>query len=187
MKSVYTLTIIALVALIIGWWQLDKETSTQLLVTKDEHFVDAYMQTFTLTAMNQQGKPGYTLKAKRMDHFNDSDVSNLSEPVFVFPQADGNWQVSAKNGEIDDAHNHLVLKNNVVMQQLATEGNTQATIRLETNSLSIDTREQLASTDSPVKIYHHQLELQSQGMRFDNLKGKLELLADVEGVYARAN
>jgi LPS export ABC transporter protein LptC len=98
------------------------------------------------------------------------------------------WQLSAENGSINDAQNEIVLYNKVVMQQLPTNANADKTagpgVRLRTERLDIDTNKQLATSDKLTRIDYKHVSLSSQGIRLDNLKGQLDLLAEVTGVYA---
>jgi LPS export ABC transporter protein LptC len=183
-RPLYTLSSIALLALLIGWFQLDDKSGTHLLVPQDENFMDAYMRDFSLVAMDAQGKPGYVLNAARMSHFSNSDSASLEQPVFVFPGKESEWRISADRGQINDAHDQILLQHNVVMQQ-SSHGETRPELRLETDELSIDARSQLATTQAPVMIIQQKMQLQSRGMTFDNRNGKLELLTRVKGSYVR--
>lgn len=187
-KSFFTLLSLALIALLIWWFQLVDDRAADLLaIDEEEHFIDAYMRDFKLTAMNAVGKPGYILRANKFNHYNDRDIASLQQPVLKLLQAKSNWLLSANEGEINDAQNQIVLYNQVVMLQLRPETDSDAAqsgVRLRTERLNIDTNRQLASTDLKTQIDYKHLSLSSRGIRLDNITGQLELLAEVTGVYA---
>lgn len=188
-KSLFTFISLVLIALLIWWFQLvDNRTADLLGGDEEEHFVDAYMRDFKLTAMNAAGKPGYTLRANKFDHFNDRDIATLQRPVLHLLQANSTWILSSVNGEINDAQNRIVLYEKVVMLQLksqddAIDGDKPSAVRLRTERLNIDTTRQLATSNLLTEIDYKHLSLSSRGMRLDNLNGQLTLLAEVTGVY----
>ena len=185
-KSLVTLLILILVALLIWWFQLDAERTAKLLaIDEDERFIDAYMRDFKLTAMNTDGKTDYTLSAREFNHYSNSDIALLEQPVLFFIQDDYHWRLSADRGEINDAHNQIVLQDNVVMQQIPLYEADTDSLKLHTERLEIDTGEQLASTELPVQIHYRKLTLESRGMRLNNRNAQLELLSNVSGVYVK--
>lgn len=183
-KSLATSIILVMLALLIWWSQLDTDRAARLLSIEEEHFIDAYMRDIKLTAMNNEGKPGYILNAREFNHYNDSDIAELLEPVLVFIQDGAQWRLSAQRGEINDSHSQIVFYDDVVMQHEPTESSIVPQMRLRTQRLDIDTGAQLASTELPVVIEYRTLTMHSQGMRLNNRSGELELLANVAGVYA---
>lgn len=185
LKSLVTLLILVLVALLIWWFQLDADRTAKLFATDDEKFVDAYMRDFKLTAMNAAGKTDYTLSAREFNHYNNSDVATLEQPVLHFIQDDYHWRLSAERGEINDSHNQIMLQDNVVMQQIPLHEGATEGLRLLTERLDIDTGAQLATTELQVQIEYRQLKMKSLGMRLDNRNGQLELLSNVAGVYVK--
>jgi LPS export ABC transporter protein LptC len=163
----------------IGIWSAMIQEEKVLITEKDPHFVDAYIKDFTMTAMNEDGEPDYTLKAKLMEHYSDTGDSDINQPVFNFIQEDGSWLVSAKRGNIDQTSTWVVLKEDVVMLQQDTEN----PVRIRTSQLRFNTKTQIADTDKPVDIDQGNSVLKSNGMIFNNTTGKLELLAGVNGTY----
>jgi len=188
LKSLFTLLSLSLMALLIWWFRLVDDRPVNLITRVNPHFIDAYMRDFKLTAMNAEGKPGYILRARELKHYNDQDIATLQQPVMHIEHAKSNWQLSAEDGEINDAQNEIVLYNKVVMQQFPVQVGAdkapQPGVRLRTERLDIDTTKQLATSDQLTHIDYKHVSLTSRGVRLDNLKGQLELLAEVTGVYA---
>jgi LPS export ABC transporter protein LptC len=149
----------------------------------DSHFVDLFMRNFTLTAMNEDGKPGYTLQASYFEHYNDGSPSRLEKPVIQLLQDKNNWVITARSGQFDKDNNLIILHDDVVMQQQQVDVPVQA----ETSQLEINTSSQVARTDHQVNITQGKLELESRGMILNNSTGEFELLASVRGNYVQAD
>ena len=188
LKSLFTLLSLSLFALLIWWFRLVDDRPMNLITRVNPHFIDAYMHDFKLTAMNAEGKPGYVLNGRGLKHYNDQDIATIQQPVLHLEHANSNWLLSAEDGEINDAQNEIVLYNKVVMQQLPAQANadktSEAGVRLRTERLDIDTTRQLATSDQLTRIDYKHVSLTSRGIRLDNLKGQLDLLAEVTGIYA---
>jgi len=182
--SAITLFVIALIAL--GFWAMQSYRKEQAIAASDKtstHFTDFFMRDFTLTAMNENGKPGHTLQASYLEHYNDSTNAYLEKPVIHLLQNDSNWVISAATGEIDDEHSHVTLHENVVMIQQQVE----FPIQITTSQLEIDTSGQIAKTSQAVHINQKGFNLQSDGMILDNISGRFELLANIKSTYVQNN
>ncbi len=181
MKRLLTLFIFVIIAL--AFWGLqDFEENKDEAVNDDAdpHFVDLFIRDFTLTAMNENGEPDYTLQASYFEHFNDGSNSQIEKPVIHLLQANSNWIITAKTGELDNDNNLIILHDDVVMLQQQTE----FPVQIETSQLKINTSNQIARSDQPVNIIQRELKLKAKGMILNNSTGKLELLASVKGNYA---
>lgn len=183
-KRLLTLSIIVIIAL--AFWGLQNFDAKKGEAVNDDanpHFVDLFMRDFTLTAMNENGNPSYTLQASYFEHYNDGSNSLIEKPVIHLLQIDNNWIITAKTGELDNDNNLIILHDDVVMQQQQTD----FPLQLKTSQLEIDTVRQIVKSNEIVNIIHKELNLQSEGMILYNASGKLELLANVKGNYAQTN
>jgi len=181
-KPFVTLFIITVTALLFWWNQTDNNIIASSQLT-EPHYVDTFIRDFTLTAMDEKGVPGFTLKASYMEHYHDDDNSLITRPVFHLLQADAEWIITADHGEINASHNWIKLQGNVVLQQK----NAADPFQLKTELLTVDTNKQIAKSNQAVQILRGQLHLKSRGMILNNKTGQLELLAKVKGVYATAH
>lgn len=179
MKRLFTLSVI--IAVLIFWgsqlWEKQKVISS--LESSDPHYIDVFINDFTITAMNEAGKPSYTLRARRMEHYNDNQYARLDQPFIELIQKDQHWLISASSGEIDDDSQLITLRDEVVLQQQ----DRPDPIRLETQHLEIDTHEQLVKSTETVSIIQKEFNLKSKGIILNNATGQLELLREVEGSY----
>ncbi|MDH5387099.1 MAG: LPS export ABC transporter periplasmic protein LptC [Gammaproteobacteria bacterium] len=177
------LVFLSLIAALIFWgsqtWESKKAISN--LEISEPHYIDVFIRDFTITAMDENGKPAYTLKAELLEHYNDSEYAVIDKPVIQLSQGEHHWLISANSGEIDDDNQNIILRGSVVLQQK----DKPQPIRLETEQLEIDTRQQIAKSMRTVSIIQQQFHLQSKGMILNNATGKLELLNNVEGSYVQ--
>jgi LPS export ABC transporter protein LptC len=63
--------------------------------------------------------------------------------------------------------------------------NTDTPLKLKTSKMRFNTKTQVANSNRPVDIKQGTLSLKSNGMIFNNVTGKLELLAGVNGTYVK--
>jgi LPS export ABC transporter protein LptC len=183
-KRLLTLSIIVFIAL--AFWGLqnfDEQKDNTASNEVDSHFVDLFMHDFTLTAMNENGNPGYTLQASYFEHYNDGSNSLIEKPVIHLLQDSNSWVITAKSGEIDKDNNLIILHDDVLMQQQQTD----TPVQIETSQLKINTTSQIARSDQPVNIVQGKLKLKSKGLILNNSTGVFELLASVKGNYVQAD
>lgn len=178
MKKQFTLWTLVIIALI-GIWEVMEAPEEHRVVVRDPHFVDIYAKNFIMQSMDENGRPFYTLTADSMEHFNDTGDSKITEPVFDINRNGDAWVISARRGIIDDDNTWVTLRDDVVMEQK----NTDNPVLLKTSKLRYNTRTQVADSDKRVDITQGELSLRSNGMIYNNLTGKLELLAGVNGIY----
>ena len=129
--------------------------------------------------MNENGSPNYILNGSHLQRYNDSDETEVQQPVFNLLQESGRWKVSAENAIINDKNETIQLNDNVIMQQQ----NIEPAITIRTQRLLINTKTQIAQTQTQVNITQGQSLLKAKGMIFNNLTSELELLSNVSGYY----
>lgn len=185
MKRLLTLSIFVIIAL--AFWGLqnfDEKKDEAINDETDPHFVDLFMRDFTLTAMNENGKPGYILQASYFEHYSDGSNSLIEKPVIhLLQDNNNNWVITAETGEIDNDNNLIILHDDVVMQQQQTD----FPVQIKTSQLEINTTSQIARSDQQVTIIQREFKLESRGMILNNSTGELELLASVKGNYVSAD
>lgn len=180
MKNQFTLITFIIIALI-GIVSVLEAPDEAPIVETEPHFVDAFVKDFTMVSMNEQGQPDYTLTADLMEHFNDTGESEITTPVFNINRNENAWVISARSGIIDNENTWITLYDNVVMLQK----NSAAPVTLKTSKLRFNTKTQVADSDKPVDITQGALSLKSNGLKFNNITGNLELLAGVNGTYVK--
>ena len=182
MKRLFSFTIIIIAALIFWGSQIwEKKKDISSLASSDPHYVDIFIRDFTITTMNDDGKPAYILKAKLLEHYNDSNYAIIDKPDIQLTEGNHRWRITANNGEIDDTNQRITLRGEVVLLQQ----DEQQPLQLETEKLEIDIRQQTAKSTQTVRIIQQGFNLQSEGMILNNATGKIELLNNVKGSHAQ--
>ena len=178
-RTRFTLVAFTAVALLGLWSAFRPGKDEQAVTEREPHFVDAFIRDFPMTQMDAAGKPAYVLQASYLEHFNDTEESVITKPLFNIADAETNWKISAKQGKLDRDGTWLVLNDDVVMQQT----DTPSPIRLETSRLRINTTTLTAMTERRVRIHRDKQQITSRGMEYDSRSGTLEFRSDVRGTY----
>ena len=181
MKSHYTILVVGAVAMF-SWWLLSTEQEKQSAKLHDDHFIDLFINNFTLTTTDESGSTAYILKADRLEHYNDEDYSQIINPRIRFPQDDSHWLIDAKFGEIDSKQDFITLHDNVVMKKIESIESNEIFI-ITTQAMTINAKSKIIESDQMVNITNGSLELESNGMHFDSQQKQLKLLSNVSGVY----
>lgn len=178
MRSRVTVLAVGVVTLF-SWWLLSTEQKKQIPASVTSRFIDAFINNFTITSTDETGQTAYTLKADRMEHYNDSENSFIIKPIINIPQENTHWQITADYGEIDKQQIYITLRDNVIMKQLqASEA-----FELKTSQMTINTQSQIIESGQKVEIQNGSLNLVSNGMYYNNEQKQLKLLSDVSGQY----
>ncbi len=180
MKGLISFSLFIVIAIIL-WWSITEDfgANRQLQPTSNKPYVDIFMTDFELTAMNDNGAPGYILHGSHLQQFNGSDDTEIEHPIFRLLQQNSQWKISADSAILNNKNKTIQLNNNVLMQQQ----NIEPATRIRTQSLLVHTDTQIAQTQAPVSIMQGQSHIKSNGMIFNNISGELELSSDVNGYF----
>ena len=184
MNNYIRLAIVLALALFSWWFQEFLQEAPIIADKKDEHFPDYFMDNFSVTNMNQQGEPVYTLQASRLEHFADDDSTDIFNPIIQFKDVQGGWSISAKKAQILKDQNIIHLYQNVIVKRAASS--PQGLLIINTDYLKINTKTKIAETDKLAHIQTQNLELNTQGIVFDNEQGILKLKSNIKGSYELA-
>lgn len=181
MKSQIGLALFVAVA-IIAWWStmVFFDDDNKIQPTQAKHYIEIFMNKFEMTAMNENGTPAYILNGTRYEKYNDSDEAIVNKPVIFLLNTDKQWKISADLALVNNKKETVLLKDNVLVQQQ----NIEPSITLSTQRLQIDTKSQIAQTESPVDITQGNSRLTSIGMIYNHMSSELELLSNVSGYFS---
>lgn len=179
MKTPISLGIFLFLAIFVWWSITENYEDQQTQQAKSTSYIEIFMNEFEITAMDDSGSPSYILNGSHLQRHNDSDETEVQQPVFNLLQEKGQWTINADNAIINDKNNTIQLKNNVIMQQQ----NIEPAVTIRTQQLLIHTKTQIAQTQARVNITQGQSLLQSDGMIFNNITSELELSSNVSGYY----
>ena len=179
MKSRFTILIVGVIA-VSSWWLLSTEQQKQSTEIIDNHFIDIFINNFTITSTDESGKTAYTLRADRLEHYNDEEYSQIINPAIRLPQNDSHWLINAKFGEIDNQQSFITLRDNVTMKQIGSD----TIFVINTQAMTINTISKIIESNKEVSIQNGTLKLTSDGIYFDGQLQQLKLLSNVSGIYA---
>ncbi len=140
-----------------------------------------FFEDFTMRVMNEQGTVEYVLAGKSMSGYRGDDTSAQIEAPQLAINGVAKWDVSASLGNVTERGDRVELRGNVVLQRAATP--TQEPLRIETETLDVDTGERVASTADPVTFTATHWRVRSTGMQAYFGTGMVDLLADVHARY----
>ena len=135
-----------------------------------------FINNLNLTNTDKSGSVSYTLKADRLEHYNDEEHSQITNPKI---QYDNQWLISAKFGEIDNKQNFIKLHDNVTMKKIESD----EIFIISTQAMTINAKSKIIESDQSVNINSGAFKLESNGMYFDAQKKQLKLLSKVSGSY----
>lgn len=146
--------------------------------------IDYFMEDFTITSMTAEGIPGQELTATRMVHYSEDDSTELTKPHFtVFKESSAPWHIVADRGWLSADNKNILLKGSVVIDRPADKNS--GTMRMTTSELRIRTEDEYAETDKPVLMITDATTTQAGGLRLYLKQGKMYLLGNVRGKYAK--
>ena len=140
--------------------------------------LQAYMNDVHMLAMDEQGQAALEMTARSLKQYSQRRLAELEQPQITLHDGDRQWRIVSQQGQVDGGRQTLSLQNQVVLRH---SGSSQP-LELRARSLAVDVDSQRAHTDDAVTLLSGETELHSQGMVLDNRQGRLQLLADVQGV-----
>ena len=169
MKSRLSVLVVGATA-VLSWWLLSTEQKKQDTQTQHNHYIDVFINNLNLTNTDKSGSVSYTLKADRLEHYNDEEHSQIINPKI---QYDNHWLISAKFGEIDNKQNFIKLHDNVTMKKIESD----EIFIISTQAMTINAKSKIIESDQSVNINSGAFKLKSNGMYFDGQKKQLKLLS----------
>lgn len=167
-----------------SWWLQDLFTSEPELLTRDKtRFANYFLEDFKLTAYNKDGKPKYTLKAKRLDHFEEEGLAEIQQIDAEFYNSASIWKVSAKQAKLYQKDNKIEFFDSVKI--FRPKQNKQTGFSFQAQQMTLLTEKEILQTDQQVTVNNNGTVIESKGLRYDGKKGILELIADVKVTYVK--
>jgi len=146
---------------------------------------DFFLNNFTTTQTNKDGEIKYTIKAKEMKHYNNSEKSFLIQPLYTkYENGKPHMSIKSISGEINNKGDEVFFKNNVVLIRMPTKKKKMMT--LFTDELNIFTKLNIVTSKKPVKIIQEpDIEIDGIGMKYNKDEGTIKLLSDVKVYYEK--
>ncbi len=176
-----TLLIVAVIAVVLVAASVLMERPDELLDTAAPEQPGYYLRDAVVTDTDASGAPRMRLHAAGIRQ-NQSDDSITAERVTLDYQSapDAQWLLTADNSHVPAASRTITFSGNVLVRP-ASEQTAAVTMRTET--LTIDTLENLASTPGPVVIEMHQSRLSGTGLKADLKQQQVRIESQVHGQF----
>lgn len=176
---------IALLLMVAGssWWLLELATQEPTEpAPQGERVTDGYLRGFTMTLMDEAGRPRQYLTGITMYHYPDTQTAEIDQPrLTVIDENMKSWDVQSERGLIPDHQNKVIFAGDVLITRV--EQQPAPPLRIRTQDLEVDTQVRVAHTARAVAIEHRGGVTKGVGMRASLKDGRVSLLADVEGAY----
>ncbi len=119
---------------------------------KVAHSPDYYVEDFTVTDMDIDGKLKQTLSAERMLHYPDDDSTELTRPhLVIYEEGVPPWKIRSETGWISGDGQLMLLNGVVKIDRVAAPG--VRPMHITTRNLRVRPKESYAETDEKVKVH----------------------------------
>ena len=148
------------------------------------HDPDYIVDGLSAVRMDEQGRIKHTLRAKKMTHFPDDDVTVLVQPRFVtYAEGRAPVTVTSLDAHVSGNGENVYFENDVRVVRAAV-GN-QSELTLETTYLHVIPDDNVAKTDRPVTIRNAAGVVNASGLELNSETRLLNLKGRVKAVYQR--
>lgn len=175
-----TLLLILLIIVAIGSaWYMNRLTVTESKNLSTQAVApDYYLENFTTTSMDIDGKPKNRLQALYMAHYPDDDTSELLSPSMQFFRPGKRpMTVKSEKGWLTADNEVILLQGDVEIYEDDEFG--QRTLQVETKNARVLPNQDYAETDEFTTIISGRLTITGTGMRAFLKDSRLEILNDV--------
>ena len=163
--------------------EVNKELS--LTQTKLTGLPDFFLKNFTSNQTRSDGLTKFILSGKKMENYEHLNLTTLELPKYIrykngIPEA----RITGNKGEFNNDSEKIIIQKNVVLTRLETP--TKKALNLYTNQLNIFTKEEIVTSDLPVKIIQEpNIEISGIGMRYDKKESTIKLMKNVKVHYEK--
>lgn len=143
---------------------------------------DAYMEAFTVTLMDKQGKQHIKITSPKLVHFAQNDTSILTTPqLTIYRKSPQPWFVTSQFARAIDGTEHIQFWGDVTIHH-AGDITSPATI-IKTEHLMVHTNSQTAETTDTINFIQPNITVKAIGMTADIGAGNINLLSQARGEY----
>jgi len=165
---------------IITLWLLSGEQEEQ---DKEKPIIDRAtdytMTNFTVTVIDDEGKPSRVINGEEMAHYPEDDSTTILFPIAQLKEEGKDaWLISADKGSTVGKGDTILLERNVIITQP-----NNPDIELHTEALNLDTQQNTAYTDLPVSMKSPDGWTDSIGLHASMAEKTINLHSRVKGRY----
>jgi len=173
-----------IIAIALSTWSILKASHTIKVVamTDDTHQPDAFMEDVVAIMINKNGSPSLKIKAPRMIHYYEDDVTHIEKPdITVYRQSSEPWHIHAEFAKAMKGIHQIEFWNHVIIDHQSDEANPTTTIT--TSALTVYPNDQLANTKEAVTFLQPGTTVHGIGMNANLKVGTIKLLSAARGEY----
>jgi len=179
-----TLAIIAFfgTALLLYW-----QVQTKQSADDGKHTVSMLQPDFVATELrsveyNDKGLVNSKVSASYMEHFQSSNTTEFTDPVYLIYPADGQaqWRLTANRGKLNKNSGKVVLEQDVQIQAISQQEPLQ---NLSTSYLELDLNTMIMTSDRPILVFGTGFKVTGQGLYANLNAQEVKLLSQVKGSY----
>ena len=163
--------------------EVNKELS--LSQTKLTGLPNFFLKNFTTKQTRQDGLTQFILSGQKMENYKHFDLTTMQLPIYTrYKNGLSESRISGLKGEFNSDSEKIIIQENVVLTRLETP--TKKALNLYTNQLNIFTKEEIVTSDLPVKIIQEpNIEISGTGMRYDKKESTIKLMKNVKVHYEK--
>jgi len=177
--------VVTILALISFWIESKVKAPLHKSKASLRHDPDYYLENFVTTKTDVQGNLKSMLAATSMHHYPDDDSTFLTRPRFsqftnnkLYTQIEGQKGQISSNGEVVEFTNRVIVYRPAIADR--------PDMRLSTDYLKIFSKQEIASTNSPVVITQGpKTVIRGTGMIYDKKQQTVTLLKKVKVHYEK--
>ena len=165
-----------------GWFLRDMET-VRPAATDQQLGPDMFADQIEVTVMNDSGQPAYRITAEKLLHSPNSKRFDLTQPSIEVQRPNGgNWNISSEHGQMTEKGDLLWFLGETDIHRQG--GNA---LHIRTSDLLVKPKEELAETESAVRITAALYEIDAVGLKADFRNRLLQLRSRVRGTLHAAS
>jgi lipopolysaccharide export system protein LptC len=181
-NNLLPLLLVLFLAALTLWLRIAVEQAPPKKAASNRHDADAIVDNFRLVRMSSAGTPAYTMTARRMLHYPDTDTTVLEAPVFLKRGTDGvTMQVTSTSAVIAPDAGEARFKGNVLLRRDAYAGQPALLARTEFLHLLAD--KDLVRTHERITIHEGSTIFTGVGMELNRATRQFQLHSQVKGHF----
>ncbi|MCQ4346082.1 LPS export ABC transporter periplasmic protein LptC [Pseudomonas stutzeri] len=150
LRTFLPFALLAALLVAIGYWNIRPESFLQGSAPATDDPVDFYAENARSVQFQTDGRLHYRMRAERLEHRQDSDVTHLTRPELLLHRgSDYPWQVRSERGAVSPGGVQVDLIDAVRIERSDAKGRPTV---LTTSHLSVFPEREYAETDQPVRI-----------------------------------
>ncbi|MBR9727625.1 LPS export ABC transporter periplasmic protein LptC [Shewanella intestini] len=170
-------------AAIILYWQVQvKRNAQQAQIGTSIERPDFIANNLKTITFNEQGIVDSKVTAKHMEHFESTNMTHFTQPVYlVYPQdGQAQWRLSANKGKLDKDSGLVTLSDDVLIDAIDVNEPLQS---LKTQYIQLDLNTLIGTSSKQVIINGNGFSIKGIGLHADLNTRELTLLEQVQGIY----